>query len=86
MVVTGLGIGRRGEGVSGMLSSAPSLNRPVRPSRIDGTMDYHQLERPTYLRNQDGLKPQAAPVAIEERDREMEFLDIPAFLRKQQED
>lgn len=88
VVVTGLGTGRSGGSMSpGMSSSAPSLNRPIRTPRMDGTMDYHQLERPTYLRNQDGVKPQAAqPVVIEERERDMEFLDIPAFLRKQQEE
>lgn len=88
VVVTGLGTGRsNGSAVLGMSSSTPSLNRPIRASRMDGTMDYHQLERPTYLRNQDDMKPQVAqPVVVEERERDMEFLDIPAFLRKQQEE
>lgn len=89
VVVTGLGnnTGRGGSSVAGLSSSAPTLNRPVRTSRMDGTLDYHQLERPAYLRNQESAKqPQAASVAVEEREKEMEFLDIPAFLRKQQEE
>jgi cell division protein FtsZ len=87
VVVTGLGTGRRGETTMPGISSSASLNRPMRATRMDGTMDYHQLERPTYLRNQDGVKPQAAqPTMVEERERDMEFLDIPAFLRKQQEE
>lgn len=100
VVVTGLGMNGRDTG--GISSGA--LNRPVRnTTRFDGTPDYHQLERPTYLRNQDSSKPQTqsqlqpqpqsqpvqtpsrAQLVEDEREKEMEFLDIPAFLRKQEE-
>ena len=68
---------------------APEMRAAVRPTRVDGSVDYHQLDRPTYLRNQDTVnKPQkpTIPEAIEERQREpVEFLDIPAFLRKREE-
>lgn len=84
VVVTGLGTGARDSGVKGGITSVNAPVRPLRNTRVDGTLDFHQLERPTYLRNQDSLKPQAQPVE-EEREREMEFLDIPAFLRKQEE-
>ncbi|OGT43550.1 MAG: cell division protein FtsZ [Gammaproteobacteria bacterium RIFCSPHIGHO2_12_FULL_40_19] len=87
VVVTGLGVHNRDSGgISGATSSvAPT--RPVRNTRLDGTLDYHQLERPTYLRNQDSLKPAVHPQPVIEMDREkeMEFLDIPAFLRKQED-
>lgn len=86
VVVTGLGTARSNESpVSGLSTSAPVLNRPMRTPRMDGTLDYHQLDRPAYLRNQESMK-QSSPVAVEEREKEMEFLDIPAFLRKQQEE
>ena len=82
VVVTGLGNGARdGNGLMG--TNAGASIRPMRNTRVDGMLDFHQLERPTYLRNQDSTKPQAQVI---EEDRETEFLDIPAFLRKQQEE
>ena len=45
-------------------------------TRADGTNDYQVLQRPTVLRNQ-------APEAKQAVGSDMEFLDIPAFLRKQ---
>ncbi len=42
-----------------------------------GTMDYEQLDTPTVIRNRRNLKDGIAP------DAGMEYLDIPAFLRKQ---
>lgn len=89
VVVTGLGVNNRESNSSaissGINSAAPT--RVVRSTRLDGTLDYHQLERPTYLRNQDSLKPHAQPQSVVEvdREKEMEFLDIPAFLRKQED-
>lgn len=50
----------------------------------DGTVDYHQLDRPTFMRNQDDFtkdKEVAAPPVREVA----EYLDIPAFLRRQDE-
>jgi len=88
VVVTGLGIGHRDFAGSSSLSAAP-LARPARTVRLDGTLDYQQLDRPTYLRNQDAPKqqqPQAVPTFEEDaREKEAEYLDIPAFLRKQEE-
>ncbi len=52
-------------------------------TRSDGTLDYHQLDRPTYLRQQDAVKK---PSEVEDlRDKEVEYLDIPAFLRRQED-
>lgn len=83
VVVTGLGIGGRDGSIAGASTSAPI--RATRPTRIDGTLDYHQLERPAYLRNQDvPHKPSMKPIE-DEREKELEFLDIPAFLRKQED-
>ncbi|WP_267256197.1 cell division protein FtsZ [Coxiella endosymbiont of Ornithodoros maritimus] len=78
VVVTGLGshAGSSGAGVP---------LKPVKNTKNDGTLDYyHQLDRPTYMRNQE---PSKRTVDLEEqRDRDFEYLDIPAFLRRQEED
>lgn len=76
VVVTGLGMQNSGG------ASVPL--KPVKNTKNDGTLDYHQLDRPTYMRNQE---PSKRTVEIEEqRDRDFEYLDIPAFLRRQEED
>lgn len=77
VVVTGLGRGAAG-GAEG-----PHL-RAVRSTRNDGTMDYRQLDRPTYLRSQDAEK-QTEAMDEAQRDKEIEYLDIPAFLRRQED-
>ena len=89
VVVTGLGTHRD--------ASRPSTAASLRPQarnnnlRVDASSDYTQLDRPTYLRNQDSpisrsavTQPQPVYETVAERDtRETHFLDIPAFLRKQ---
>lgn len=48
--------------------------------RADGQVDYAILDRPTILRNNGA---QATAVAEPIADKDMEYLDIPAFLRRQ---
>jgi len=48
----------------------------VRPQQ-DGAIDYKQLDRPTVIRNQGMEKPQNPLNA------DPDYLDIPAFLRRQ---
>jgi cell division protein FtsZ len=67
LVVTGLG-----------LSDMPM--KFVENTRLDGTLDYQQLERPTVMRKQ-GTSVKPAPEAAQD----MNYLDIPAFLRRQEE-
>ncbi|WP_304985937.1 cell division protein FtsZ [Coxiella-like endosymbiont] len=78
VVVTGLGTQNSG-GASGVpLKSVKNIKKDV-------TLDYHQLDRPTYMRNQE--EPSKRTVEIDKhRDRDFEYLDIPAFLRRQEED
>ncbi len=78
VVVTGLGT--QAVGASNVL--APS--KPVKNTKNDGTVDYHQLDRPTYIRNnQDQPK---RPVEVDDqRERDFDYLDIPAFLRRAEE-
>lgn len=76
VVVTGLGR-------STVIGETPHL-KAVRSTKNDGTTDYNQLDRPTYLRNQDAPK-QAEEMDDAPKEREIEYLDIPAFLRRQEE-
>ncbi len=77
VVVTGLG--GQGSRTGGVHLQA------VKNTKNDGTLDIHQLERPTYIRNQDAEK---LTTDAEEghREKELEYLDIPAFLRRQEEE
>lgn len=55
----------------------------LQSTRRDGTLDYQQLERPTVMRQQDTKRvSQASSSAIQD----VEYLDIPAFLRRQEEE
>lgn len=76
IVVTGLG-GREYER-SDLDKSQAAI---AKNTRSDGTLDYHQLDRPTYLRQQETLKKPAG--TEDSREKEEAYLDIPAFLRKQ---
>lgn len=87
VVVTGLGTSQ-GQSSSAMASIRPSKST----MRLDsGNADYHKFERPAYLRNQvqtavPEKEPVTASVASEPtQNRDMELLDIPAFLRKREE-
>ncbi|WP_218814392.1 cell division protein FtsZ [Rickettsiella endosymbiont of Dermanyssus gallinae] len=72
IVVTGLGM------VYANPVGSSSLARAA-----DGSLDYHQLERPTVLRKQ-GVTATAKP-AVDSNATDIEYLDIPAFLRRQEE-
>lgn len=78
VVVTGLGR----EDLTG---GANVQLRAVRNTRPDGTTDYHQLDRPTYLRNQDAVEKKDEETEDASKDRDVEYLDIPAFLRRQED-
>ncbi len=84
VVVTGLGQREIITG-GGDSSAVPTRNFVRNNTRADGTTDYRQLDRPTFLRQQDVLKPHEIPVEerMEREEKELEYLDIPAFLRKQ---
>lgn len=78
IVVTGLG--REQEVVM--------VNKLADSTRSDGTLDYHNLDRPTVLRKQQGnvntLRTTQSP-STESASSDMDYLDIPAFLRRQEE-
>lgn len=71
VVITGLGrIADTGKGGIKLVSNTKS----------DGTLDYQKLERPTVIRNQTIQK------VVKELDtKDIDYLDIPAFLRRQED-
>ena len=56
----------------------PTVRAVVPPRQTDGRPDYGQLDRPAIIRN----NPQT-PVTKMVAGSDLEYLDIPAFLRKQ---
>jgi len=78
VVVTGIG------SASGIGNNAANVKAAKATTRTDGTIDYHQLDRPTYLRNQETPK-RNEDMEDASSEKDVEYLDIPAFLRKQEE-
>ena len=81
VVVTGLGSQTIGGG--GSTGAAIPL-KSIKNTKNDSIVDYRQLDRPTYMRNQE-LSSHSIDLD-KQRDRDFEYLDIPAFLRRQEED
>ncbi len=81
VVVTGLG----------RVAEAPVTKAAPARNRSDGSVDYQQLDRPAYLRQQTGAPVakeapvKAAAVREQPTQQDLDYLDIPAFLRKQEE-
>lgn len=80
VIVTGLGDVRRQN-----QQHAPGKARLVETRRGDGSLDYEQLDRPAVIRKQAAAAP--SPVVKQASDAvpDMDYLDIPAFLRRQEE-
>ncbi len=76
IVVTGLNTLFVGQPVT----ESSSLSRAA-----DGSLDYHHLERPTVLRKQSPPPAASAKPVVEPNNTDLDYLDIPAFLRKQEE-
>lgn len=75
VVATGLGSELTGEGQLKVVESKPSES--VSP-------DYRQLDRPTVMRNsQQAVAREPLRTQVPADDKDMEYLDIPAFLRRQ---
>lgn len=64
-------------------SELPSGLKILDSTKADGTLDYQRLERPTVMRRQANSSVKRAAVALESQD--MDYLDIPAFLRRQED-
>lgn len=77
VVVTGLGRNRKGSAVE-----APSTKVNIKDSiKSDGTVDYRKFDKPAVTRNNQDHEDDDA-VSMASLDKGMEYLDIPAFLRR----
>jgi cell division protein FtsZ len=81
VIVTGLGRKQTGGVVS--------TNKLLDSTKSDGTVDYHQLEKPTVMRRHaaSASSSVSAPAKsmVADMAAEMDYLDIPAFLRRKEE-
>ena len=82
VVVTGLGRGDMGShGIGGMEQRPMRLIESTRP---DGTVNYEALERPTVIRNKSTQEVRQ-PVKESVTQEQVDYLDIPSFLRRHEE-
>lgn len=62
--------------------------RLMESTRNDGSLDYHQLDRPAVIRKQAQSATSPATTAAKQNNEgvpDVDYLDIPAFLRRQEE-
>ena len=71
---------------TGLGARAEQLETPAKPEKVvdntrhaDGGLNYAVLDKPTVMRNQ----PSNVAPKLDDKARDMEYLDIPAFLRRQ---
>ncbi|KTD00959.1 cell division protein FtsZ [Legionella geestiana] len=79
VIVTGLGENR--QRTAAAQAPAARTARLMETTRSDGTLDYHQLDKPAVIRKQANSASRPATDAVPDVD----YLDIPAFLRRQEE-
>ena len=77
VVVTGIGHPATGAARSTHVTSLKNSK--------DGGVDYHQLDRPTFMRQHDAMNKAEDKESTAERE-VAEYLDIPAFLRRQDDE
>lgn len=82
VIVTGLG-DLRGRGQH-QQNTIMAKSRIAESTRSDGSLDYHQLDRPAVMRKQAAAAA-AAKSMNESSLPDVDYLDIPAFLRRQEE-
>jgi len=78
VIVTGLGR-KQGQG-------QPAGVKLIDSTKADGSIDYHQLEKPAVMRrhaNSNVIPPK--PTNSPDSAQELDYLDIPAFLRRKEE-
>ena len=78
VTVVATGLGQRESESSGIVGVHHL--KILENTKQDGTLDYHHLERPTVIRNQ-------VKATVDVTDaKDIDYLDIPAFLRRQEDE
>jgi cell division protein FtsZ len=72
-------------GLNTLFVGQPAMENNGLSRAADGSLDYHHLERPTVLRKQSPPLVAPAKPVVEPNNTDLDYLDIPAFLRKQEE-
>ena len=84
VIVTGLGDLRQR---NHQHQQAPQRSRVLDARRGDGSVDYDQLERPALMRKQSiNVSSNVTGTKTSESVPDVDYLDIPAFLRRQEEE
>lgn len=83
VIVTGLGGDLRGRQHQQQKQATP-VSRLTDSLRSDGSFDYQQLERPAVMRKQ-ATSPAMSAKNSSDNVPDVDYLDIPAFLRRQEE-
>lgn len=97
VIVTGLGDIRQRHLQPPTQQPSLAAGKPARPletRRVDGSLDYQQLDRPAVLRKQAAVSsaPLVSPATKQPVNNmkisvpDVDYLDIPAFLRRQEEE
>ena len=81
VIVTGLGDARQQRSQI----QAAGKARILESRRVDGSLDYQHLERPAVIRKQAAAPAAAASKQTSDAVPDVDYLDIPAFLRRQEE-
>ncbi|KTC72494.1 cell division protein FtsZ [Legionella birminghamensis] len=86
VIVTGLGDPNRGRQQQQQPQYAGiAKTRAAESMRSDGSFDYQQFDRPAVMRKQSSPAMQATAKSNEPAIPDVDYLDIPAFLRRQEE-
>ena len=92
VIVTGLGDSRQR---TQQTNTSLHKSTPYENKRLEGTLDYHQFDRPAVLRRQSGMNVSSSPAQSQRQTQvaqaqealpDVDYLDIPAFLRRQEEE
>jgi cell division protein FtsZ len=78
VVVTGVGLNHD------QTSQGSPAAKAIRSARIDSPVDYRQLDRPAYMRNQEQRAPSSSASFQHAGDSDDDYLSIPAFLRREE--
>jgi cell division protein FtsZ len=88
VIVTGLGDTRQ-RGQQTAAQQQTQRARMMETTKSDGSLDYHHLERPALIRKQAQTASYQSAVAKKQSSEsapDVDYLDIPAFLRRQEEE